>query len=194
MRGNLTILTDAQASGLIFEGQRCVGVKATVAGKPEEFRGREIILSCGAIHSPAHLMRAGIGPAAHLREHGIEVRAALPGVDQRLQDPPAVAVAAFLKPHARIIHDYTRRHIYTALRYSSNMPGIPAGDMFTVVTNKTSWHRVGEQIGSFIVTVYKTYSETGSVRLRSENWQGEQQVDFNLLFDQRDLERLVDGG
>ena len=34
--------------------------------------------------------------------------------------------------------------------------------MFTVVTNKTSWHAVGEQIGSFIVTVYKTYSETGS--------------------------------
>ena len=38
--------------------------------------------------------------------------------------------------------------------------------MFTVVTNKTSWHAVGEQIGSFIVTVYKTYSETGEVKLR----------------------------
>ena len=37
--------------------------------------------------------------------------------------------------------------------------------MFTVVTNKTSWHAVGEQIGSFIVTVYKTYSETGEVKL-----------------------------
>ena len=139
-----------------------------MAGKPEEFRGHEIILSCGAIHSPAHLMRAGIGPAAHLREHGIEVRAALPGVGQRLQDHPAVAVAAFLKPHARIIHDYTRRHIYTgaALFLEPGRASRP-GDMFTVVTNKTSWHAVGEQIGSFIVTVYKTYSETGSVRLRS---------------------------
>ena len=39
--------------------------------------------------------------------------------------------------------------------------------MFTVVTNKTSWHAVGEQIGSFIITVYKTYSETGEVKLRS---------------------------
>ena len=37
--------------------------------------------------------------------------------------------------------------------------------MFTVVTNKTSWHAVGEQIGSFIITVYKTYSETGEVKL-----------------------------
>ena len=65
--------------------------------------------------------------------------------------------------------------------------------MFTVVTNKTSWHAVGEQIGSFIVTVYKTYSETGSVRLRSANWTDEPQVDFNLLSDQRDLERMMDG-
>jgi len=193
LRDNLTIATGAVASELIFDGQRCVGIKALVAGQPREFRGQEIILSCGAIHSPAHLLRAGIGPAAHLREHGIEVRAAVPGVGQRLQDHPAVAVAAFLKPHARIIHDYTRRHIYTGLRYSSNLPGIPAGDMFTVVTNKTSWHAVGEQIGSFIVTVYKTYSETGQVRLRSSDWREEPQVDFNLLSDPRDLERMMDG-
>ena len=127
MRENLTISTDTQVLGLLFEGQRCVGVQARVGGRETEFRGREIILSCGAIHSPAHLLRAGIGPAGHLREMGIEVRANLPGVGQRLQDHPAVAVAAFIKPHARIIHDYTRRHIYTALRYSSGAGRHPAG-------------------------------------------------------------------
>jgi 5-(hydroxymethyl)furfural/furfural oxidase len=164
-----------------------------VAGRPTEFRGREVILSSGAIHSPSHLLRAGIGPAGHLRDLGVEVRAALPGVGQRLQDHPAVAVAAFIKPHARIIHDYSRRHIYLALRYSSQLDGIPPGDMFTVVTNKTSWHAVGEQIGSFIVTVYKTYSETGEVKLASRDWRDEPIVDFNLLSDQRDLERMMDG-
>jgi 5-(hydroxymethyl)furfural/furfural oxidase len=164
-----------------------------VNGREQEFRAREIILSSGAIHSPAHLLRAGIGPAGHLREMGIEVRQALPGVGQRLQDHPAAAVAAFLKPHARIIHDYSRRHIYTALRYSTGLAGIPPGDMMTVVTNKTSWHKVGEQIGSFIVTVYKTYSETGEVKLTSSDWRAEPSVDFNLLSDQRDLERMMDG-
>ena len=193
LRENLTISTDTVATGLIFEGHTCVGVKATVGGRTQEFRGNEIILSSGAIHSPAHLMRAGIGPAGHLRDLGIDVRVALPGVGQRLQDHPAAAVAAFLKPHARIIHDYSRRHIYTALRYSSNLPGIPSGDMMTVVTNKTSWHRVGEQIGSFIVTVYKTYSENGEVKLRSASPNDEPSVDFNLLSDQRDLERMMDG-
>ena len=193
LRENLTISTDTVAASLIFEGHTCVGVKAMVGGQEQEFRGKEIILSCGAIHSPAHLMRAGIGPAGHLRDMGIDVRVALPGVGQRLQDHPAAAVAAFLKPHARIIHDYSRRHIYTALRYSTNLPGIPPGDMMTVVTNKTSWHKIGEQIGSFIVTVYKTYSETGEVKLNSANWRDEPSVDFNLLSDQRDLERMMDG-
>ena len=193
LRENLTISTDTVATGLIFDGLVCKGVKATVGGRPQEFQGREIILSSGAIHSPAHLMRSGIGPAGHLRDLGIDVRVALPGVGQRLQDHPAAAVAAFLKPHARIIHDYSRRHIYTALRYSSNLPGIPAGDMMTVVTNKTSWHRVGEQIGSFIVTVYKTYSENGEVKLQSASPNDEPAVDFNLLSDQRDLERMMDG-
>jgi 5-(hydroxymethyl)furfural/furfural oxidase len=193
MRENLTISTHTQASELIFDGLRCVGVKAVVAGQPQEFRGQEIILSCGALHSPAQLMRAGIGPAAHLRDLGIEVRAALPGVGQRLQDHPGVALAAFLKPHARMNQNYTRMHMYTGLRYSSNLPGIPPGDMCVLVANKSSWHKVGGQIGSLVVTVYKTYSETGQVRLRSPNWQEEPRVDFNLLSDQRDLERLMDG-
>jgi 5-(hydroxymethyl)furfural/furfural oxidase len=193
LRANLTISTDTQVSTLLFDGLRCVGVKARVGGRETEFRGKEIILCSGAIHSPAHLLRAGIGPAGHLRELGIDVRANAPGVGQRLQDHPAVAVAAFIKPHARIVNDYTRRHIYTALRYSSKLDGIPPGDMFTVVTNKTSWHAVGEQIGSFIITVYKTYSETGEVKLASADWRDEPMVDFNLLSDQRDLERMMEG-
>src|SRR5579862_1965515 len=192
-RPNLKISAETQVSELLFEGTRCVGVKALVGGRETEFRANEVIVASGAIHSPAHLLRAGIGPAGHLRDVGIEVRANVPGVGQRLQDHPAVAVAAFLKPHARIIHDYTRRHIYLALRYSSKLDGIPPGDMFTVVTNKTSWHAVGEQIGSFIITVYKTYSETGEVKLASADWRDEPIVDFNLLSDQRDLERMMDG-
>jgi 5-(hydroxymethyl)furfural/furfural oxidase len=193
MRENLTISTGTQVATLLFDGLRCVGVKALVGGRETEFRGREVILCSGAIHSPAHLLRAGIGPAAHLRDMGIEVRAAAPGVGQRLQDHPAVAVAAFIKPFARIVNEYTRRHIYVGLRYSSQLDGIPAGDMLAVVTSKSSWHAVGEQIGSFIITVYKTYSETGEVKLASPDWHDEPIVDFNLLSDQRDLERMMDG-
>ncbi|MGE0416489.1 MAG: GMC family oxidoreductase [Acetobacteraceae bacterium] len=192
-RDNLTISTNTQVTGLLFEDLRCVGVSALVNGKPTEFRGREVILSSGAIHSPAHLLRAGIGPVGHLREMGIDVRVALPGVGQRLMDHPSIALASFLKPAARVTNQETRRHLFVAMRYSSQIGGAPPGDMFVVGASKTSWHAVGEQIASFILFVNKTYSETGQVRLRSRTWSDEPEVEFNLLSDRRDLERIADG-
>jgi 5-(hydroxymethyl)furfural/furfural oxidase len=191
-RANLTISTDTQVKELLFEGTRCVGVKAQVNGGEQEFRGREVVLSCGAIHSPAHLLRAGIGPAAALGDLGIEVRANLPGVGQRLMDHPSVSVSSFMKPEARI-NGLTRRHILLALRYSSGVGGVAPGDMFAAVVSKSAWHAVGEQIASFITFVNKTYSETGQVKLASSDWRAEPIVEFNLLSDKRDLDRLMNG-
>jgi 5-(hydroxymethyl)furfural/furfural oxidase len=192
MRKNLTISAETQVAALLFEGTRCVGVKALVKGKETEFRGNEVIVSSGAIHSPAHLLRAGIGPAADLRDLGIEVRAHVPGVGQRLMDHPAVSVSSFMKPEARL-NGLTRRHILLALRYSSQIGGAPAGDMFAVAVSKSAWHAVGEQIASLLLAVYKTYSETGQVKLASRDWRAEPIVEFNLLSDRRDLERLMQG-
>jgi 5-(hydroxymethyl)furfural/furfural oxidase len=191
-RPNLTISAETQVAGLLFEGTRCVGVKAVVKGKETDFRANEVIVSSGAIHSPAHLLRAGIGPAGALRDLGIEVRAALPGVGQRLMDHPSVSVSSFMKPQSRI-NGLTRRHILLALRYSSRIDGIAAGDMFVAVVSKSAWHAVGEQIASQLICVYKTLSETGQVRLTTPDWRAEPTVEFNLLSDRRDLDRLMDG-
>src|SRR6059058_4712312 len=191
-RPNLTISPETQVAELLFEGTSCVGVKALVKGKETEFRGNEVIVCSGAIHSPAHLLRAGIGPAGDLRDLGIEVRANLPGVGQRLMDHPSVSVSSFMKPEARL-NGRTRRHILLALRYSSAIDGIPPGDMFVAVVSKSAWHAVGEQIASQLICVYKTLSETGQVRLASPNWRAEPIVEFNLLSDRRDLDRLMEG-
>ena len=191
-RPNLTISAETQVSELLFEGTRCVGVRALVKGRDTEFRANEVIVSSGAIHSPAHLLRAGIGPAGQLRDLGIEVRANRPGVGQRLMDHPSVSVSSFMKPEARL-NGQTRRHILLALRYSSGIDGVAPGDMFVAVVSKSAWHAVGEQIASQLVCVYKTLSETGQVRLASRDWRAEPIVEFNLLSDRRDLERLMDG-
>jgi 5-(hydroxymethyl)furfural/furfural oxidase len=191
-RRNLTISTETQVRELLFEGTTCIGVRATAAGRPMEFHAKEIILSTGAIHTPAHLLRAGIGPAGHLRELGIEVIADLPGVGQRLMDHPSIALASYIKPKARM-DGRTRRHIYVALRYSSGLSGAPAGDMFVACASKSAWHAVGEQIASMILFVNKTYSESGQVRLASRDPEAEPIVEFNLLSDIRDVERLADG-
>ncbi|MBV9554869.1 MAG: GMC family oxidoreductase N-terminal domain-containing protein [Alphaproteobacteria bacterium] len=192
MRQNLTISAETQVAKLLFDGTRCVGIKALVKGREQEFRANEVICSSGAIHSPAHLLRAGIGPAGTLKDLGIEVRANLPGVGQRLMDHPSISVSSFIKPDARL-NGITRRHILLALRYSSNIGGAPPGDMFAVGVSKSAWHAVGEQIGSLLLAVYKTFSETGQVKLQSPDWRIEPMVEFNLLSDRRDLERLMDG-
>ncbi|MGE0853397.1 MAG: GMC family oxidoreductase [Hyphomicrobiaceae bacterium] len=190
-RDNLKISTDTQVAELLFEGRRCVGVVAMVRGTRTEFRAREVILSCGAIHSPAHLLRAGIGPVGHLKELGIDVRHALAGVGQRLMDHPSISVSAYVKPHARI-NEFTRRHIHVGLRYSSGLPGMHEGDMFVVSVTKSAWHAVGQRIASFLTAVYHTASERGEVKLTSKDWRDEPLAEFNLLSDRRDLERLMD--
>ena len=68
---NLTIWTETEVAGLLFEGTKCCGIRLEAPGRPAEVRAREVILSAGALQSPAILLRAGIGPAEHLREHGI---------------------------------------------------------------------------------------------------------------------------
>jgi 5-(hydroxymethyl)furfural/furfural oxidase len=191
-RDNLTISTNTQVTALLFDGTRCTGVKAMVDGQETSFAAREVILSSGAIHSPAHLLRAGIGPVGHLHELGIPVVSALPGVGQRLMDHPSIALSAFLRPAARM-NPHTRRHILVGLRYSSGLADAPKGDMFVAVVGKSAWHAVGEQIASLLVFVNKTYSESGQVRLASRDWRQEPVVEFNLLSDRRDLERLMDG-
>jgi 5-(hydroxymethyl)furfural/furfural oxidase len=191
-RANLTISTNTQVSELLFEGTRCVGVKARVDGREQDFRGREVVLSCGAIHSPAHLLRAGIGPVGQLKAMGIPVLMGLEGVGQRLMDHPSIALSSFIRPGARM-NAHTRRHVQVALRYSSGLSGVPGGDMFVVVLSKSAWHAVGAQIGSLLTCVYKTYSETGQVKLASRDPSAEPVVEFNLLSDRRDLERLMSG-
>jgi 5-(hydroxymethyl)furfural/furfural oxidase len=191
-RANLTISTDTQVNELIFEGTRCVGVKAQVDGREQEFRGREVVLSCGAIHSPAHLLRAGIGPVGHLKEMGIPIVMGLEGVGQRLMDHPSIALSSFIRPGARM-NEHTRRHVQVALRYSSELPGVPRGDMFVAVLSKSAWHAVGAQIASLLTFVNKTYSETGQVKLASRDPRMEPIVQFNLLSDRRDLDRLMSG-
>ena len=191
-RANLTLSTDTQVRSLLFEGTQCVGIAALVGGNEQEFRAREVILSSGAIHTPAHLLRAGIGPIGHLKDLGIPVISALEGVGQRLMDHPSIALSSFVRRGARM-NEYTRRHIHLGLRYSSNLPGVPKGDMFVVVISKSAWHALGERIASLLTFINKTYSETGQVKLASRDWHAEPIVQFNLLSDKRDLDRLMSG-
>lgn len=86
-RPNLTIKTKALAHRVQIEDGRAKSLEADIDGEMVTLHARkEIILCGGALNSPHLLMLSGIGPADHLREHGISVEVDLPGVGENLQD------------------------------------------------------------------------------------------------------------
>jgi choline dehydrogenase len=86
-RPNLQIVTNALSEKIVVENGRATAVAYRQGGELKTVRARrEIVLCGGAINSPQLLMLSGIGPAAHLTQHGIAVVRDLPGVGQNLQD------------------------------------------------------------------------------------------------------------
>ena len=86
-RPNLTVLTGAQAERLVLDGRRVAGLDFRQAGEPRRIAARgEVILAAGSVGSVQILELSGIGDPAVLKERGIAVAHALPGVGENLQD------------------------------------------------------------------------------------------------------------
>jgi 5-(hydroxymethyl)furfural/furfural oxidase len=190
-RKNLTIVTGATVTGFLFEGHRVSGVAAVVDGASQNFHGAEILLCAGAIHSPAFLLRAGVGPAADLRAHGIDVVADVRGVGRNLQNHPLLFIAAHLRRGARQSKTL-RPHPMTCLRYSSGLPATPPSDMYIAAHSKTSWSALGRQIATFNATIFKPASR-GRVTLVSADASLPPRIEFNFVGEEIDLLRLMDG-
>jgi 5-(hydroxymethyl)furfural/furfural oxidase len=189
-RSNLRIINRATATGLLFDGRRVTGVTARIDGAVRELRGREIILSAGGVHSPAFLMRAGIGAAGALRDLGIEVRADLPGVGENLSNHAIIFLGLFQHRHQRQAAS-VRPHPMTALRYSSGLPGAPPADMYINVQCKTSWSALGFQVANLAPTLLKPMAR-GRVSLTARD-AASPCVEFNFTGHELDLKRFMQG-
>ena len=88
-RSNVTLSADSQATKLLFENKRCVGVAYQQNGEIKTARAnQEVILAAGAIQSPKLLMLSGIGNPEHLQQFDIPVVVDLPGVGENFHDHP----------------------------------------------------------------------------------------------------------
>jgi choline dehydrogenase len=91
-RPNLTVVTGAVADRVRFEHRTAVGVDIKIAGRPAFVAARrEVVLSAGAIGSPAILLRSGVGPAEELRAAGVGVIHDSPGIGRNLQEHPMIS-------------------------------------------------------------------------------------------------------
>lgn len=184
-RPNLTIKTGSNVDRILLEGTRATGA-LLVTG--EVVHARNVIVCAGAIHSPAMLLRSGIGPAEDLQALGIEVIADRPGVGGNLMEHPSIAVSAFLKKSARTPFP-EEHHEQGIVRFSSGLPNTVSSDMHGAILSRSGWHSIGYRLGTLFFWVNKSYSR-GRVTLVSANANDEPNVDFNMLSDARDLERL----
>jgi 5-(hydroxymethyl)furfural/furfural oxidase len=191
-RPNLTILADTRVERIALQGGIACGVVAFNAqGTRVQFNAGEVILCAGALQSPALLLHAGIGDAKALTGLGIRVAADRPGVGRNLQDHPSLTFCHFLEPEFRMPLA-RRRASMTAARFSSNLDGCDASDMYMSSATRAAWHKLGNRLGLFFLWCNRPYSR-GQVQLKSRDPMAAPQVDLNLLSDERDLRRLAIG-
>ena len=125
-RPNLQVITEAIGTGLLFEGQRCVGATYRQGGQDKEVRAdKEVIVSGGAVNSPHLLQISGIGPAKHLRSIGVPVRHDLPGVGNNLSDHYVTRVTHRAKAGTLSINQLARapRVFHEIYRYAVHADG-----------------------------------------------------------------------
>jgi choline dehydrogenase-like flavoprotein len=176
-RANFTSRGGVLVDRVVLDGTRAVGV---VTADGEEIAAREVIVSAGAIHSPAILLRSGIGVAdglpvgANLIDHaataGFEIALRERGRQRRLDAPVVQSV----------------------IRYASGLEEAGPNDMqiiwFTAVGPDPE-HAAGARAFPAVMRVYSR----GTVSLVSDDPRVDPEVDFGMLSDGRDRARLQDG-
>ncbi len=175
-RPNMEVRGGVLVDRVIFEGRRAIGVRSAAG---EEIAAREVIVSAGAIHSPAILWRSGVGlddglpVGANLMDH-----AATPGFEIALK-------AAGRMPSANA-------PVFTSmLRYSSGLADAGPNDMQMVWFSAVGPTDDGLAGGRLVGAVMRVFSH-GQVRLRSDDPLVDPIVEFNMLSDHRDRTRLRD--
>jgi choline dehydrogenase len=190
-RTNLTILGDSLVDRVDFVGSRVTGVRVRTRTGWTSVRGRVVVLCAGAIHSPAILMRSGIGQADALRAIGITPLYDAPGVGQNLAEHASTTVEVHLRPEAWA-SSVNVRPIMCLVRYSSRLAGAGRNDMQIYSINPPGIDDAARGQGGIRASVMQTFSK-GSVRLTTSDPTVDPEVDFRLLSDRRDLVRLRDG-
>jgi choline dehydrogenase len=128
-RRNLTLVTDALASRILFEGRRAIGVEYRHGGATRiAHASGEVILAGGAFNSPQLLQLSGIGPGDLLRRFGIDVVADMPGVGADLQDHLQIRMQyRCTEPITMndVVHSW-RHRVQAGLRYALLRKGLLA--------------------------------------------------------------------
>jgi choline dehydrogenase len=211
-RENLTVRTGAHVSRVLVESGRAVGV-AYLLGRDERVAhvDREVVLCGGAVNSPQVLMLSGIGPAAHLRDVGVEVVHDLPGVGQNLHDHPAVPLVFHtrgttdLAEHNNLVNFGRAKargngplvsNVGEAGAFFRSRDDLPAPDLQVHFAPTGFYDNGMHEPSTRKLTVAPTLvnvASRGQVRLRSTDPRWHPDIDPAYYDDQADLDAMVAG-
>jgi len=210
VRPNLTILPDTDLRRVVFKDSAVSGVEVRTNGIIQSLSAPHVVLACGAIHTPAALIRSGIGPRDVLDRLGVTVVAALEGVGRNLMDHPAIGPTLYPKNG---VADFDQPVIQTTLRYTSGV-GSQLSDLnsqlptnprhSSLSTEHSDWNDMqleplsfmhqpgGRLLCGLAACVFKSYSR-GRLEFDSADIDAHPRILPDYLSDERDYLRLRDG-
>lgn len=215
-RPNLRVLTGARARRIFFEGRRAAGVELEVGGVVRVANARrEVILSAGAVQSPALLQVSGVGPAAWLQSLGVPVLVDAPGVGENLREHRAMMMMYRLADGGLNHEFHGLRLLANVLRYQflssgpmthaahelcafvKSDPGLERADcelgfgLFSI-SLKDGKVEVDAEPGLSIAAYYCRPDSRGSIRIQSKDPMAPPKIDANYFGDVQDRRRSVD--
>ena len=198
-RPNLTILPDTDVRRVLFKDGAVSGVEVRTRGAIQTIAAPHVVLACGAVHTPAVLVRSGIGPREVLDRLGVAVVCPLEGVGRNLMDHPAIGPTLY--PNDGVV-DWEMPVIQATLRYTAltsvgqgpspdRRPGADFNDM--QLEPLSFMHIAGGRLLTGIAAcVFKSYSR-GGLEFESADIDAQPRIRSNYLSDERDYAKLRDG-
>ncbi|WP_066898699.1 GMC family oxidoreductase [Mycolicibacterium houstonense] len=210
-RRNLSLLTEATATRILFAGNRAVGVEYDRGGVRDVATARrEVILCGGAINSPQLLMLSGVGDRDQLASHGIEVIRHVPGVGANLLDHLVVPLGFEVKNDSlfaaekplELVNYLTRRrgmltsNVGEAYGFVRSRPDLELPDLELIFAPAPFFDEgIGDPYGHAIVMgpILLKPRSTGTITLRSADPMAKPVIDPRYLSDEADRTALMAG-
>jgi choline dehydrogenase len=191
---NITVLTGALATQILFDRRRAIGVEFHREGRTLRAEAtQEVILSLGAIHTPKLLMQSGIGEEAELKRADIAVRQALPGVGRNLHDHPAFG--CIWEQSERAVPGVPRSQTACFWKTSNvldapNFYAYSHGGPDATPENAVRFH---PPAASWSLAVGTRPKSRGAIHLTGADPADPVKIDANYLHDPQDLKDLIAG-
>ena len=191
-RENLSIIGNALVDRVLWKGKRAVGVRALVDGQPRDYEAARVILSAGAVFTPAILTRSGVGPASEVRRIGAAPVSDRPSLG-RMQDHPLLSVTFRLRESWRAALPAPRDFFSSILvLWTSDDPSSRPNDLNVHSQSFIGTSENARETGGLVLGLGAVYSE-GRVEVASADPRQTPFVHVGMLSDRRDLVRLRQG-